>query len=114
MGQWKFRNNVVVAAWSQPRTVHSPERGVPEKMVVRDNLFVHFDEVPKGNFVDQDPGLRRDGKKLTPYYLPAGEDSFVVDRGADLGFPFQGKAPDLGAFEFGAEPWALGDLPKWR
>ncbi len=114
MGRWVFRNNIVVAAWSQPREVQPQQRGVPDKMLVRDNLFVNFQEVPEGNFTDNDPELLREGGKLTPYYLPASAESFVVDRGTDLGFPFEGQAPDLGAFEFGAEPWKLEDFPKPR
>lgn len=112
MGHWEFRNNVVVAAWSQPRGVHHQERGVPDKMLVRDNLFVNFRDVPAGNHVDQDPGLQRGGTKPAPFYLPTGADSFVVDRGVDVGLPFAGKAPDLGAFEYGAKPWTLEAIPK--
>jgi hypothetical protein len=31
------------------------------------------------------------------------EDSPCVDKGVEVGLPFTGSAPDLGAFEFGSE-----------
>ena len=33
----------------------------------------------------------------------------AIDKGVDIGLPFKGKAPDLGAFEFGAEEVASRD-----
>lgn len=63
--------------------------------------------MPEGNFTDIEPGLRRQGEKPWAFYLPRSADSFVVDRGEDVGFPCQGTTPDLGAAEFGAE------LPQW-
>ena len=38
--------------------------------------------------------------------LAAGSD--LIDKGTDLGFAFVGKAPDLGAFEYGASAGATG------
>jgi hypothetical protein len=35
-------------------------------------------------------------------------DSQLIDRGVDVGEPFVGKAPDLGAFEFGADETGTG------
>ncbi len=40
------------------------------------------------------------GEKPYPYYAPNGPASFVVDRGFDVGFPYQGTALDIGAFEY--------------
>jgi hypothetical protein len=48
------------------------------------------------------------------FYAPVAETSNVIDRGVDVGLPFRSRAPDLGAFEFGAEPWTLDDIPKPR
>ena len=38
-------------------------------------------------------------KSINPITLKKG--SRAIDKGEDLGFPFVGKAPDLGAFEYG-------------
>jgi hypothetical protein len=43
------------------------------------------------------------------FHLAAGSD--LIDRGMDVGLPFNGSAPDLGAFEF--EPVAPPQTPPW-
>ena len=112
LSNWQFKNNIVVAAWSRPRQVYPMERGVPDKIEATHNLFVNFRNVPEGNIVDESPELERDGGKPAPFYLPSTEESNVIDRGTDVGMPFNGKAPDLGAFEFGEEPWKLEGIPE--
>jgi len=109
---WVFKNNVAVAPESQPRQVYPTARGVPTKMTVTHNLFVNFTEVPAGNLEADAPGLRCEGAKPVPFFLPAGSSSPVVDRGVDVGLPFHGKAPDLGAFEYGVKAWTLEDIPS--
>ncbi|MEM1441494.1 MAG: right-handed parallel beta-helix repeat-containing protein, partial [Verrucomicrobiota bacterium] len=111
---WSFRNNLVVAAWSQPRKVAPSNPEILAKMEIEGNLFLNCLEVPEGNFSHQDPGITRDGTKPGPFWHPVGKDSFVVDRGVDLGEPFAGDAPDIGAFEFGRESWKLEGIPKPR
>ena len=68
--------------------------------------------VPSGNFIDNDPGLTLSGKKPYPYYAPRLETSFVVDKGVDVGLPFKGAAPDIGAYEFGDETWIYREKSK--
>ncbi|MGF1581612.1 MAG: right-handed parallel beta-helix repeat-containing protein [Gemmataceae bacterium] len=106
LNNWVFKNNIVVAAWSQPRKVLQEKRGVPKKVIVKNNLFLNMLGVPEGNFVGKEPGLFRKGPKPWEFYLPTSEKSFVVDKGIDVGLPFRGKAPDLGAIE-------LGEKRKW-
>lgn len=38
--------------------------------------------------------------KLTPEYKPSLQTSSVVDRGVEIGYPFLGSSPDIGAYEF--------------
>jgi hypothetical protein len=109
---WIFTNNIAVAPESQPREVYPIQRDVPTKITVNNNLFVNFQEVPIGNLQADSPELTCEGSRPTPFFLPAGPTSPVVDRGVDVGLPFHGKAPDLGAFEYGAEPWTLEDIPE--
>ena len=111
---WTFKNNIVVSAWTKPRRVGSNNPLIAAKMDITNNLFINCTGVPKSNFSENDPGLTRKPGKPAPFWLPSSTDSFVVDRGTDLGRPFEGKAPDLGAFEFGAEPWQLKEIPKGR
>jgi hypothetical protein len=111
LGNWVFKNNVVIAAWSQSRKLFPDQRGVPEKINATHNLCINVTGVPEGNYADVDPGLRREGDKPWHFYLPAGEGSPVVDRGEDVGFPSKGKAPDIGAFELGEER-PLMEIPR--
>ncbi|MEO0446219.1 MAG: right-handed parallel beta-helix repeat-containing protein, partial [Verrucomicrobiota bacterium] len=113
---WTFKNNLVVAAWSQPRAIASADPEVLAKMSVEGNLFINCTEIPEGekNFKDMDPGLVREGEKPSAFYAPVSAESFVVDRGVDVGQPFEGSAPDIGAFEFGREPWVLEGIPRPR
>lgn len=112
INNWLFKNNVVVAPQTQPRLLHGAERGVPDKISATQNLFVNFRDVPKGNFTNETPGFQLNGDKPSPFYLPARTESFVVNRGVDVGFPIADKAPDLGAFEFGEPPWKLEEIPQ--
>jgi hypothetical protein len=108
---WKFQNNVLIAAWSAPRVLHGTERGIPEQITVDHNLLVNVQTKREGNFYDVDPGLQRSGSKPAPFYAPQSDHSFTVDKGVDVGLPFKGNAPDLGAYEQGEEPWTLEDTP---
>ncbi len=62
------------------------------------------------------PGFQNTGSRWTTYYKPASSGSFSVDKGANVGLPFVGAAPDLGRWEFGsvggrtvAEPGLSGE-----
>lgn len=55
--------------------------------------------------------LRHDGQPDPvpfPYFAPASATANVVDRGMNVGLPFLGAAPDLGALEYGQTPWQVG------
>ena len=41
------------------------------------------------------------GTSKPPSFLKLKKGSRAIDKGEDLGFPFVGEAPDLGAFEYG-------------
>ncbi|MBA4063535.1 MAG: hypothetical protein C0501_07435 [Isosphaera sp.] len=98
---WVVKNNVFVAAKEQPRNLVSPRAAA--EVAFAANLCVNLKGVPDGNFVGDDPGFRLKGDRPWPFYVPAAADSFVVGRGVDVGFPFKGKGPALGAYEFGEE-----------
>lgn len=46
------------------------------------------------------PGLLLTGDRWGTHYRPARRDSFVVDRGTDVGLPSLGGAPDIGRWEW--------------
>ncbi len=65
-------------------------------------------KITEKDFVSLDPtslkGPRRaDGSLPTGPLLQLAADSSAVGAGMDLGMPYSGKAPDLGAFEHGRE-----------
>jgi hypothetical protein len=45
------------------------------------------------------PAVRKAGNRPQPYYLPASGSS-LINAGLDVGLPFTGSAPDIGAYEF--------------
>ncbi|HEY2407757.1 MAG TPA: right-handed parallel beta-helix repeat-containing protein, partial [Polyangiaceae bacterium] len=55
-----------------------------------------------------DAARQADGSlpEVTNFHLVAGSD--LIDKGTDVGLPFTGKAPDLGAFEYGATTSGAG------
>ena len=127
LDDWEVKNNLIVAAWSRPRRLLPDRNGVSGKIELGRNLFVNLTDVPPaaGTLTPADlPGgapystLIREGDKPAPFYRPTDAASPVVDAGEDVGLPFAGDAPELGAFEFVPEgsdyddPWADWALPK--
>ncbi len=110
---WVVRNNVFIAPASQPRRLVHDRRGVADKMTVMDNVCVNVTGAPAGNHADAEPGLRLEGEKPWPFFAPKGPAAFVLDRGVDVGLPFVGKAPDLGAYEHG-ERRPLVEIPRGK
>ncbi len=102
---WTFHNNLVIAPDSQPRKFYRQNVGGDTAITATHNLLVNVTFAPPGNFTAEDPGLTGSGDRPFPYYAPLSEQSFVVDQGLDVGLPFIGTAPDIGAFEF--DPQAL-------
>ena len=46
---------------------------------------------------------KADGSLPDVDFLKLKEGSRAIDKGEDVGFPFTGTAPDLGAFEYGVQ-----------
>ena len=104
---WKIKNNLLVSPASQPRRTSFAL--TQNDVDFTHNLVINATELtlPAGNFRDIDPGLNESGARPDVFFAPADAGSFVVDRGVDVGFPFEGAAPDIGAFEFAG----FGALP---
>jgi hypothetical protein len=50
--------------------------------------------------VDADPQINESGNRPDPYYRPVNGVSACVDAGIDVGLPFSGSRPDIGAYEY--------------
>ena len=100
LNNWIVENNVVIAPEDQPRTLFSNE-DIARKIETANNLFININDVPAGNFSSIAPGFVERGERPFPFYAPATDESFIVDRGVTLDSPFHGEAPDIGAYELG-------------
>lgn len=110
LNNWVVKNNIFIAPKSRPRVFFPTKRGVGEKIAATDNVCINVTGALEGNLAGVDPGFARKGEKPWPYYAPADMQSFIVDRGVDVGLPFKGKAPEIGAFEAG-EDFSLDGIP---
>ncbi len=54
------------------------------------------------NNLTSDPRINKTGARPSPYYIPTAA-SPVIDAGVNVGLPFGGSAPDMGAFEFNTQ-----------
>lgn len=103
LNNWVIQNNIFIAPSDQRRKLIPSKRDVPDKMIVKNNLYRNCTGVPRGNHGGYLPGFFEEGDKPWPYYAPAEPNSYIVDRGVDVGLPYSGLAPDLGAFEYSLE-----------
>ena len=102
---WSVKNNVFVAPASQPRKLCT---GL--SLGATHNLGVGLSSMPEGNLTGE-PGFHLMGDKPQPFFMPAGQKSFVIGRGVDVGLPFMGAAPTLGAFELDTKQ-LLTEIPS--
>ena len=117
LDDWRVGNNLFAAAWTRPRALLPDRDGVPAKIAVGRNLYQNILGAPPGSASGFPPDLlTRAGAKPAPFYRPT-KDSPAVDAGEDVGLPFAGPAPDLGAVELvpdGSDyddPWADWSVP---
>lgn len=102
---WTARNNIFIAPASQPRKLFR-ENGSDPDITATHNVMVNVNNVPAGNQRGIDPEFHRMGERPWPFYQPANSNSPLVDQGTDVGLPFLGAAPDIGAYELGEVPSA--------
>ncbi|MGP1383528.1 MAG: Ig-like domain-containing protein [Thainema sp.] len=100
LNNWVAHNNIFIAPESQPRALF-PDNGVGSKITATNNIFLNVTDIPEGNYVDADPGFLNTGDRPWPFYTPSTLESLMVDSGIDVGLPFSGSAPDIGAYELG-------------
>lgn len=95
---WEVRNNLIIAHASQPRRLAHAKATSGPKITYSNNRMVNIIDAPVGQAITTVPGFTAMGDKPWPYYAPL-VNGPLVDAGSDVGLPFSGKAPDIGAYE---------------
>lgn len=54
----------------------------------------------QSNNYNNDPGLKKTGNRPDPFYRPSSSGSFIINKGIDVGYQYNGSAPDIGRFEY--------------
>ena len=69
-------------------------KSISKNIVIRNYNVSH-------NFLDaNNPQLNYSGNRPVPYYRASRPTSNIVDAGTDVGIPYAGSAPDIGAYEY--------------
>ena len=86
---------------------------------VRNTPMIHnsnsgiFIYASKHIFLEQiDSHHNADGSLPNVDFLKLKEGSRAIDKGEDVGLPFEGSAPDLGAFEYGSQVTSIAVRPN--
>ena len=115
-----LKNNLVINsntsyAWFPNQLVFLEKNASVSGLSVGNNLL---DKMPLGsvagtytNNLQLNCKITQSGARPDPYYLPLG-GSPLVDAGVNVGFPFQGSAPDIGAHEFKSAQTPANQLPS--
>jgi len=84
MSGTKIQNNLIMGSVAAPITTSTGMTG---------NVIDH-------NWLNQpNPGITASGKKPSPYYIPNGLSSNLAGAGINVGLPYSGSAPAIGAYE---------------
>ncbi len=101
-----FKNNIVISAANAVlvRAGHSVSNvQVTHNMLHNANAAKDLGSgafsAVSNNYTEQ-PQFDLTGNKPYPFYKPASDKCNLVNRGTNVGLPFSGTAPDLGAYEY--------------
>jgi hypothetical protein len=104
-----IKNNLIINSNSgynyyTNQLIHQENGAIINSLSVGSNLLQNL---PLGNLVGSilsnllvDPRITKTGVRPTPYYVPA-SGSPLIDAGSNVGLPYNGSKPDIGAFETG-------------
>lgn len=104
-----IRNNIFMEVKEAVLAYHQPQQIYDT--VISHNCFYNVKnplKEDKGKTVNTrlennlttNPELSEIGNTFKQYYQPKNSQSPVIDAGIDVGLPFQGKAPDIGVYEY--------------
>src|SRR5690606_19739668 len=106
----KVKNNLIINKTTGPYNGNNPKfidvgsKASVSGLEVTNNFLQNL---PVGNYSGSysnnysgDPQITASGSRPDPYYKPK-SGSPLIDKGVNVGFPYSGSAPDIGAFEYG-------------
>ena len=114
-----LKNNLIINSntsysWFPNQLIFLEKGASVSGLNVGNNLL---DKLPLGsvagtytNNLQVNCNITQSGNRPDPYYLPSG-GSPLIDAGVNVGFPFQGSAPDIGAHEFKSAATPANQLP---
>ena len=104
---WDAALNIKVANADFQSLAFSPPATCPEPYAPGGSVCVPPSDTT--SFAGMASARQPDGSLPVLPFLRLREGSALLDAGVDVGLPFVGKAPDLGAFEVGADESTAGD-----
>ena len=100
VANWEVKNNVIFTQDSPNNGISFSRGSLPTTgLVLSNNVVLQIPNAPS-SIAEHNPELALSGNKPKGYYTPASASSYVVDKGSDVGLPYEGAAPDLGAYEW--------------
>lgn len=106
----ELKNNLIINnntgyTWFPNKLIHLEAGASISGLQVTHNLL---HKLPLGSVGGQylsnlsvDPLISKTGARPSPYYAPTA-GSPAIDKGVNVGLPYAGSAPDIGAYEYGA------------
>ena len=111
VANWEVKNNIIFTQDSPNNGVSFSRGSLPTTGIELSNNVVFQIPNAPSSIAEHNPELALSGSKPEGYYTPASASSYVVDQGTDVGFSFQGTAPDIGAYDAIRAPGRLPPLP---
>ena len=100
VANWEVKNNVIFTQDSPNNGISFSRGSLPTTgLVLSNNVVSQIPNAPS-SIAKHNPELALSGNKPEGYYTPTSASSYVVDKGTDVGFAFQGSAPDIGVYEW--------------
>lgn len=103
---WDARLNLMVTSADFQSVAFAPPASCPAPYAAGGTVCVPPTDT--NSFAGMASARQPDGTLPSLPFLRLAEGSPLVDKGVDIGLPFAGKAPDLGAFELGLVDSAAG------
>jgi gliding motility-associated-like protein len=110
-----FINSNTAYNYGTNQLIRLQDGGTVQNLQVTNNLFHKLDvgNIPgtyASNITGVDPQINVSGNRPDPYYRPKA-GSPLIDKGINVGFPYSGSAPDIGAYEYGSTPTPPANTP---